>query len=89
MDVGKPISPSASVRGRAHVSGLHWSATHPLVTVRPVDPRRLGVKRTDGIVFHHAHGLRGAWTAEGVEEARHGLREQTDDYDAGFRCRGV
>ena len=43
-------------------------------------------ERTDRIVFHHAHGLGRARAAEGVEETRHGLREQAHDYDAGFSC---
>lgn len=46
-------------------------------------------RRTDRVVLEQAHGLRGPRAAEGVVEARHGLREQPDDYDAGFSCRAL
>lgn len=42
--------------------------------------------RTYRIIFEETHGFRGARAGVGVEEARHGLRQQPDDNDTGFPC---
>ena len=72
--------------GDGHVSGLDGPGRGEGVSKGEKSRKEI---RTDRVVLEQAHGLRGPGAAEGVVEARHGLREQPDDYDAGFSCHAL